>query len=371
MKKVLSITIICLVIFSTFAMLLPKVKASALVPHAPISIHSDSDFTPANGVADGSGTAEDPYIIEGWDIYASTHAILLDNTRAHFIIRNCYMHGGGTLYDGVWMRNVTNGVIERITSTGNAGGISASYAPSSNILIRNNVLSNNYCGILISGNSHNIEVVGNEISYNAYHGGIRFGWHAPASLNTIRGNNIHDNDRGIYVGLGSSDNFIYHNNFVDNTVQVYISMPATNVWDDGYPSGGNYWSDYEERYPNASEIDDSGIWDTPYVIDENNVDRYPFVNESGWETPTPEQAIRDLIDIVESMNLQQGIDNSLDAKLTSALDALEALKADQRNDAINKLHAFINEVEAQREKKLTNEQADHLIAATQEIIDLI
>jgi len=65
---------------------------------------------------------------------------------------------------------------------------------------------------------------------------------------------------------------------VNNTEQVY-SYNSTNVWDNGYPSGGNYWSDYEERYPNATEIDNSGIWDTPYVIDENNQDNYPIVPE--------------------------------------------------------------------------------------------
>jgi hypothetical protein len=86
---------------------------------------------------------------------------------------------------------------------------------------------------------------------------------------------------------------------------------------------------------------------------------------------SPQEAIETLIADVEDMNLQQGIDNSLDAKLTSALDALDALNADQRNDAINKLNAFINEVEAQREKKLTNEQADYLAAEAQRIIDLI
>jgi len=39
-----------------------------------------------------------------------------------------------------------------------------------------------------------------------------------------------------------------------------------------------HWSDYEERYPNATELDDSSIWDTPYVIDENNQDNYPLMN---------------------------------------------------------------------------------------------
>jgi parallel beta-helix repeat protein len=190
----------------------------------------------------------------------------------------------------------------------------------------------------------------------------------------IINNNFTSNGWGFDLGWSSTGNMIYHNNFIDNGVKIW-DPSLNNIWDDGYPSGGNYWSDYTDidicSGPYQNEPGSDNIWDHPYVIDENNVDRYPFVNESGWETPTPEQATCDLIDLVESMNLQQGIDNSLDAKLTSALDALEALNADKRNDAINKINAFINEVEAQREKKLTNEQADLLIAAAQEIIDLI
>jgi hypothetical protein len=70
---------------------------------------------------------------------------------------------------------------------------------------------------------------------------------------------------------------IYHNNFIDNTLQVY-SFESLNVWDDGYPSGGNYWSDYTGTDGNGD-----GIGDTPYTIDVNNIDHYPLVNP--W-TPT-------------------------------------------------------------------------------------
>jgi len=101
-----------------------------------------------------------------------------------------------------------------------------------------------------------------------------------SSNNTINGNNITNNGVGILVYVSSFDNAIYHNNFIGNTQQVLIATSGqANFWDDGYPSGGNYWSDCEDRYPNAEEIDDSGIWDTPYVIDENNQDNYPLVPE--------------------------------------------------------------------------------------------
>ncbi|RCV64242.1 hypothetical protein C5S53_09705 [Methanophagales archaeon] len=29
---------------------------------------------------------------------------------------------------------------------------------------------------------------------------------------------------------------------------------------------GNYWDDYEEKYPDAEEMGSTGIWDTPYRI---------------------------------------------------------------------------------------------------------
>jgi hypothetical protein len=52
---------------------------------------------------------------------------------------------------------------------------------------------------------------------------------------------------------------------------------SNNTWDDGYPSGGNYWSDYRTRYPGAVENDSSGIWNTPYNVSSGNIDRYPLM----------------------------------------------------------------------------------------------
>jgi len=87
--------------------------------------------------------------------------------------------------------------------------------------------------------------------------------------------------------------------------------------------------------------------------------------------PTIPEVVQNLIGDIESMNLQQGINNSFDAKLQNVQDSLEALNADNRNDAINKLNAFINSVEAQRDNKISNEQADYLVAETQRIIELL
>ena len=75
-------------------------------------------------------------------------------------------------------------------------------------------------------------------------------------------------------------NNIYHNNFV-NVHQVYDALSESsspvNNWDNGYPDGGNYWSDYLTRYVNAKMIDSSGIGNMSYVIDSQNKDRYPLM----------------------------------------------------------------------------------------------
>jgi hypothetical protein len=52
-----------------------------------------------------------------------------------------------------------------------------------------------------------------------------------------------------------------------------------NVWDKG--SSGNYWSDYVTKYPSAVQVDSSGVWNTPYVIDANNTDYYPLMVSYG------------------------------------------------------------------------------------------
>lgn len=81
------------------------------------------------------------------------------------------------------------------------------------------------------------------------------------------------------------------------------------------------------------------------------------------------EAIQDLCDLVESYDLDHGINNSLITKLNAAIQILEDGNEDNDVAAINNLEAFINAVEAQRGKNITNEQAELLINAAQRIID--
>ena len=102
-----------------------------------------------------------------------------------------------------------------------------------------------------------------------------------ASYNNISENNVENSDQGLRL-YQATDNKIWHNNF-DNTQQVYFDGASyANVWDDGYPSGGNYWSDYSgsdsHSGVNQDETGSDGIGDTSYTIDGSNQDNYPLMN---------------------------------------------------------------------------------------------
>src|SRR6266508_1697192 len=116
----------------------PRVVPDGLAPHAPIQIRSDADFTPANGVTGGTGTAADPYIIEGWEINASTaHGIEIRDTTAYFAIRNVSTHSGGPSHFGLYLFNVSHGQVHNATSSGNWFGLALDQSDNVSIAMSN------------------------------------------------------------------------------------------------------------------------------------------------------------------------------------------------------------------------------------------
>jgi parallel beta-helix repeat protein len=152
----------------------------------------------------------------------------------------------------------------------------------SNNTIRNNNITDNDYGIYLSLYSSNNSIYRNTVRSSCY--GIYL---SSSSENVIYENNITYTDYGIRLS-SSSNNRVFHNNFVNNTEQVDLYDLMGNIWDDGYPSGGNYWSDYTDidiySGPYQNETGGDGIWDHPYVIDANNRDNYPLVKP--W-SPAP------------------------------------------------------------------------------------
>lgn len=107
--------------------------------------------------------------------------------------------------------------------------------------------------------------------------------------NTIVGNTIRANwDTNIYL-KNSSGNRFFHNRFYTywaNHLAVEGNSSG-NVWDAGYPDGGNYWNDYNgtDLYsgPYQNETGRDRIGDTPYIIDANNTDNYPLMSPTPWD----------------------------------------------------------------------------------------
>jgi len=207
-------------------------------------------------------------------------------------------------WDGIYLGSSSNNSVIGNTVTNNGYGITLEYSSINNCIRGNNITNNEWWGINLYDSSSNNSIAGNNVTNNEEDGisldmsssnnsirgnnvasntyGIRL-WYSPNNI--VSKNNVTSNWYGIYLRQ-SSNSIFYHNDFVNNLHQVCMHAPdpgetsSINAWDDGYPSGGNYWSDYT-----GVDADGDGIGDTPYVIDENNTDRYPLMNPWGSGTP--------------------------------------------------------------------------------------
>jgi parallel beta-helix repeat protein len=219
-------------------------------------------------------------------------------------LRNLQITNTDVGFEAAYSKNIS--ILHNNLSSNDVDSIFVYY--SSNTTIENNNVSDNDNEGIVLIESSNITINNNNVSSNfkvvsGWEFGIRL---YSSSNNTITNNTVWNNDGGISLGLSSNNtiannsfslntvygiylelslyNRIFHNNIIDNTNQAYDD-PSTNIWNETYPSGGNYWSDYSPTCidnsdgvatPQTGGGGPDGICDNQLEIDVDSIDYYPL-----------------------------------------------------------------------------------------------
>ena len=222
---------------------------------------------------------------------------------------------------GIFFRNSTNSIIQNVTVSDNYYGIFLGDFSSNNLLIGNNV-STNYYGLFLQlfsrynmllgnnafNNSNGITLVNadlntlteNNISLNNENGILLSG----SDFNELKKNSVSNNNIGISLVYESNDNLVYNNFFnnINNFNNIYYGainnlantwnisiIKTTNIIGGSY-LGGNYWAS-----PNGTGFsqtcidgDNDGICDSPYILDSNNIDYLPLAVPAAPTTGAPD-----------------------------------------------------------------------------------
>jgi hypothetical protein len=269
-KNAYGLFFVSALLFSVAAglLLVDSAKANA-IPYSP-----PAPFFSIN--ADGSVTPETDLISRNGNVYALTADV---NEYEIQIARS------NAVFDG-------DGHTIHIATAENSGIYVSSYPGRlTNVTIKNIEIITVYNAILLFNCSH-CHITGIKtsqrikLSYSDYNtitestAQIRLSGSSSGidpNNNVFFRNNI---TKIVFMGVKSSvaSNIFYKNNMLldeDNPPFIPSLVNKHNFWDNG--SVGNYWSDYLAKYPNASEIGNTGIGDTPYVIDEDNIDYHPLM----------------------------------------------------------------------------------------------
>ena len=289
LKKVFSFSILF-----TLILVLPFVQPIKAQAPIGITINADGSVTPSGTAMQMEGNT---YVITG-DLNSP-----ITIERGNIVVdgANRTLKGPGSSQNTIAMTLMASNVtVKNLHVTSWKAGV---YGAFNNNTITNNVFAGNYQAVAIyaddyivsensiSGSSDaailidtgatrpqgdNNLITQNQLTSNNWALDI-----LNSNGTTITENNVTNNAVALVLGTLSANvnsagfQLLYSNNFINNTQILYVPidepfmqdvvpLSPAGQWDNG--SFGNYWSDYLSRYPNATEIDHSGIGDTPYAI---------------------------------------------------------------------------------------------------------
>ena len=297
LRKNVKLTVILfgLILLASFAACVRPVKAQF---QGDVTINVDGSVTPSSAPFFQSGNTYSLTSDINGSITVNRSNIVLEGNKHTIMVNSIFT-------SGITLNNTANSTVINFSVIGGQYGINV-YG-TLNVVSDNSISSVNneiYSldkptgGIALTGTSNSI--LRNSLQGNLV--GVNFFGGSPlnCSYNLIVGNTFTDCSTAILL-YDSPNNTLYHNRFFNNEKTVYDSglanYPQTvslNIWDNGYPSGGNYWGDYVAKYPNAKTIDNSGLGDTAYLVETQNEDRYPIINLNqfyNFQLSTPKVAV--------------------------------------------------------------------------------
>jgi len=209
----------------------------------------------------------------GIELSDADYCTITENTITHNLKR------------GLDMRESENNTITDNMFSHNEYGIVMDFDSNTNLVFNNSLHSHSNSGMYLSSSAFNT------IANNTVHSNLIYGIYLRGSFNhnLIVYNYVHSNiEEGIFAGHSPKQNLIYHNHLENNNgaTTVYNSSHkqtndlSGNSWDDGYPSGGNYYSDWLSPDAFSGPLQDvsgkDGIVDEPYYLNNLAQDNYPL-----------------------------------------------------------------------------------------------
>lgn len=217
-------------------------------------------------------------IIEGISISDNWYGGYFQSANSNSFISNTINNNS----NGIFLNSSNNNNFSSNIISGNYFGIGITFSSNNNNLIRNIIDSNNYVGINLLESNFNV-VDNNIISNNrGSQGGILVVF---SNNNTFIRNTILNNRYGISLSSYTT-NKIYNNNFISNQFQVDTLLNSNNIFNLSFPTGGNYWSNFDQPSEGCIDSNNDNFCDSPYVFS-GGQDNFPWIKQDGWQAPPP------------------------------------------------------------------------------------